>query len=699
MSEASYDLRELLLEEVARHARDCAGQPDLAIARRVAHSLKGTFAVASEREVADAFARIERRLAAGDPDAREDLQRLLTMTEMLLSEGRPLPSSTWPEPPHDLAPTSLRVDAQREYLETVRDRLARIDAALSSALTPEERVREIYREIHTIKGAALSTGDEVMAWFCHGLEERLRRAGSREETVQALDEVETHRGIVEEIATAPSHALASLRVRSSIPLRPSQAPVAPLPLPPRRPALENTRESEGRGLGDGTVRVSSAVLDGMFEGALQLSQLKTPLFASAAALAARRRELAQRGSQLREALRLIGPPRPWGAPARAIELLRGFSDQIVPVCEDLQETATMVEDVARKVAQDADELTARVHSLRTSPVSYLFERAAASALAEARNQDREIVVERDGGELAVDRKLMEGLVDPLRQIVRNSVVHGIEPVDERRQAEKPVRSTLRLHASQELGTLRIVVEDDGRGVDPQEVRTRAMATRLLPATALAAMTDAEVVELLFFPGFSLRDDADLAAGRGVGLDLVHAAVERLGGTIHLQSRPGRGLITTLTFPAEGSLTTVVWLEAGGKVVAVPLRAVGRVFVAGEISALDDGKLVVPLAALTGGGPAPCADADGAGYRHGRLAVEIGSQLEGEATVLVTVDDVGAVEEVAVRQLPPLARLGGPYAAAVAHGDALRLVLDPVRLVIQGRRRRRRLLQQDDGGGA
>ena len=692
MSDAPYDLRELLIEEVARHERDCAERAEPAVIRRVAHSLKGTFAVAGEREVADSFARIERRLAAGDPDAEEDLRRLLTMTKMLLSEGRPLPTSTWPEPPHDLAPTSLRVDAQQEYLDAVRDRLARIDAALASALPPEERVREIYREIHTIKGAALSTGDELMAWFCHGLEERLRRAASSEESVQALDEVETHRGIIEEIATAPSHALASLRVRSSIPLRPSQAPIATLPLPPRRPELEGARESEGRGLGDGTVRVSSAVLDGMFEGALQLSQLKTPLFASARALALRRRELAQRGSQLREALRLIGPPRPWGAPARALELLRGLSDRIAPLCEDLQEAATTIEDVARDRAQDADELTARGHARRTSPVASLFERAAASALAEARNQDRDVVVAREGGELAVDRKLMEGLVDPLRQIVRNSVVHGIEPAEERVRCGKAAGGTLRLRASQELGTLRIVVEDDGRGVDPHEVRARAQATRLLPANTLAGMSDAEVVELLFFPGFSLRDDADLAAGRGVGLDIVHAAVERLGGTIHLQSRPRRGLVTTLTFPAEGSLTTVVWLQAAGRVVAIPLSAMGRVFVAGDVAARGDGKPEVPLSAL-GGGP----------VSRGRLAVEILPQLEGDGGVLVSVDEVGAVEEVAVRQLPPLVRLGGPYAAAVAHGDALRLVLDPARVVQQGRRLcgrlGSRLDYEDQGGGA
>jgi chemotaxis protein histidine kinase CheA len=690
MSDDPNDLRELLLEEVVRHARDCRAGLDLAVAKRVAHSLKGTFAVASEREVADSFARIERRLAAGDPDAFEDLQRLLTMIEMLLSERRPLPSSTWPEPPHDLAPTSLRVDAQQEYLDAVRDRLARIDAALSSALPPDERVREVYREIHAIKGAALSTGDEVMAWFCHGLEERLRRSRSREECSQALDEVATHRGILEEIATAPTHALASLRVRSSIPLRPSAAPLAPLPLPPRRPALDGARDSEGRGLGDGTVRVSSAVLDGMFEGALQLSQLRAPLFASAGALVAGRRELAQRGSQLREALRLIGPPRPWGAPARALELLGGFSDRIAPVCEDLDAIATTLDEVARKIAQDADELTARVHSLRTSPVESLFERAAASALAEARSQDREIVVERAGGELAVDRKLMEGLVDPLRQIVRNSVVHGIESPDARSRAGKSARGTLTLRASQELATLRIEVEDDGRGVDPQEVRTRAQANGLLPATTLASMTETEVVELLFFPGFSLRDHADLAAGRGVGLDLVHAAVERLGGTIHLQSRPGRGLLTTLTFPAEGSLTTVVWLKAGELVVAAPLRAVGRVFIATELAELADAKLEVPLATLAGRSAAPTG---------GRLAVEIVPPLEAKAAVLVWVDEVGKVEEVAVRQLPPLARLGGPYAAAVAHGDALRLVLDPVRVVQQARRVGRRLAPREQGGGA
>jgi two-component system chemotaxis sensor kinase CheA len=664
------DLRAILLEEVVRREEEAFASDEPQAARRVAHALKGTLGLAGEREASESFARVERRIAAGDPEAIADLRRAITGVRALLEQGAALPSSTWPEPPHDLAPSAIDNEELSHYLAAVHDRLSRIDAVLGGETSPDLSVREIYREVHTIKGAALATGDEVMAWFCHGLEERLRVLSNTEEFARALEEVEAHRGIIAEVATAPAHALSTLRIRTVIPQRPSQAPLA-LPLPPRRPLVDSQRESEARELSaDASVRVSSALLDSLFERATQLSPLRSRLVSGSDELASRHSRLAEYAAELREALRLIGPPKPWGAPARALKLIEGCADGLATAAEDVRSVALDVREISTRIARDGEALTSSVHALRTSDAATLFERLIASGQSEARHQGKSIEFVQVGGEVRIDRKLIEGLVEPLRQVIRNSVVHGIESAEERELGGKRTQGTVSIRAWLDAGTLHFTIEDDGRGVDIAAVRERALAARLGVAEEVSTMSEHEVLDLLFLPGFSLRDAADLVAGRGVGLDLAHAAVERLGGTIQLRSEHGRGLQTTLGFPAEGTLVRVVWLRSGGQSFALTVRATGRVLLPEEA-----------------GGPPALSTLlrRTAGLARSRLALEVVPLVGGVEPVFVGVDEVGAIEEVAVRPIPPLARSVGPYSAAVAFGDELRLVLDPMRLAQRHRR--------------
>lgn len=658
------ELRGILLEEVVRREQEALQSDEPQAARRVAHALKGTLGLAGEREASESFARVERRIAAGDPEALSDLRRAITGVRALLEQGAPLPSSSWPEPPHDLAPSTIASEEASHYLAAVHDRLSRIDAVLGGEAPPELSVREIYREVHTIKGAALATGDEVMAWFCHGLEERLRLLTNAEEFTRALEEVEAHRGILAEVATAPAHALSTLRIRTVIPLRASQAPLAPLPLPPRRPLVDSQRESEARELTDPSVRVSSALLDSLFERATQLSQLRSRLVSGSDELSTRHSRLAEYAAELREALRLIGPPKPWGAPARALKLIEGCADGLGAAAEDVRSVAVDVREISARIARDGEALTSSVHSLRTSDAATLFERLIASGQSEARHQGKSIEFLQVGGDVRIDRKLIEGLVEPLRQVIRNSVVHGIESAEERELAGKRPQGTVVIRAWLDAGTLHFTIEDDGRGVDLDAVRERALAGRIAIAEEVSAMSEHEVLDLLFFPGFSLRDAPDLMAGRGVGLDLAHAAVERLGGTIHLRSEHGRGLQTTLGFPAEGTLVRVVWLRSGGQSFALTVRATGRVLLAEQVAG------TAALSTLLRRASTP---------QSSKYALEVVPLVLGVEPTFVGVDEVGTIEDVAVRPIPPLARSVGPYSAAVAFGDELRLVLDPMRL--------------------
>jgi two-component system chemotaxis sensor kinase CheA len=664
------ELRGLMVAELERHLRELDLE-DAAGLRRTAHSLKGSFGMAGVREASALFARLERRLASGDPSASSELVASIATLLDHLAEGRASPLATWPEPPHDLAPLPIDPAALEDYRAAARDRLSRIDATLAArgGAPDPPAVLDVFREVHTLKGAALAVGDEVMAWFCHGLEERLRGVATIEASVSAFTDVETYRGVLAEIVDAPDHALATLRLMAGAPVHSSRAPIAtPLPLPPKRPAIEVPSETDARGLSDeSTVRVSIGLLEALFERVGQVSQLSGPLSSGSAQVARSATAVRDVARSVREALRMIGPPRPWGAPAAAITTLERSAKALDPLASGLDATASHVSSTGGRLGREGFAISTAITSLRTTTAALLFDRVTASAHGEARRMDRDVEVLFSGSETPIDRRLVEALVEPLRQLARNAIVHGLEPADARVAAGKQRMGTLRLSASLRAGSLVITVDDDGAGVDAARVRQAAVRAGVVSPALAASMSDGALLTLLFYPGFSMRAESDLLAGRGVGLDLALAAVHRIGGTIHLESRPGLGLTATLVVPAEGALVRVVWLACGGNAYALPVQHTGQVGLRRDASeAVSLGGL------LRGASPLPPGSEP--------LTIEVVAPFDEGARVLVAVDSVGRIDEVALRTLPSIARAMGPWSGAILWADELRLALDPTRLV-------------------
>ncbi len=664
------ELRGLMVAELERHLREL-DLGDAGSLRRVAHSLKGSFGMAGVREASALFARLERRIASSDPRAASELAASITTLRDHLAVGDASPLAKWPEPPHDLAPLPIAPDALEDYRAAARDRLSRIDATLAARdLQPDANaVLDIFREVHTLKGAALAVGDEVMAWFCHGLEERLRGVSTPETAVSAFTDVETYRGVLAEIVDAPDHALATLRLMAGAPVHPSRPPIdTPLPLPPKRPAIEVPPETDARGLSDeGTVRVSIGLLEALFERVGQVSQLSGPLASGSAEVARTATSVRELARSVREALRMIGPPRPWGAPAAAITSLDRSAKALDPLAAALDVTASHVSSTGGRLGREGYAISTSITSLRTTTAALLFDRVAAAAHGEARRTDREVEVLFAGSETPIDRRLVEALVEPLRQLARNAIVHGLEPAEARAAAGKERRGTLRLSAALRAGSLVITVGDDGAGVDAARVREAAVRAGVVSPGLAASMSDGALLTLLFYPGFSMRAESDLLAGRGVGLDLALAAVHRIGGTIHLESRPGLGLTATLVVPAEGALVRVVWLACGGSAYALPVQHTGSVGLSRDApDAVSLGGL------LRAASPRP----------PGRepMTIEVVAPFDDGARVSVAVDAVGAIDEVAMRALPSIARAMGPWSGAILWADELRLALDPTRLV-------------------
>lgn len=660
------ELRALLLAEIDRRAAEIVASPTPAVARRVAHALKGALGLASEREASEAFARLERRLAAGEERSVDDLRELVTRLNSRLSEGQELPRSTWPEPPQDIRAGALDQQARADYAAAIRDRLARIDAQLAID-DPGHAAREIYRELHTMKGSALAVGDELMAWFCHGLEERVKAAKDDSSMRASLETIETYRGVLAEIVDAPDHALVTLRLMTGSAIRAPRAPlITPLPLPPRRPAVDMPTESDARALNDdGTVRVSSTVLDGLFERAGHLRQLQAPISGCAAELLVGGGTLRELQRDLKEALRLIGPPRPWGAPAAAISRIERCAARLLSTAGMVERSAGQKGGFASRLSREKEGLSAAISSLRTSFASALFERVAAAAQTEARREGKLVDVVVGGGDTPIDRRLVETLVEPMRQLARNAVVHGLEAPDARVQSGKSERGVLRLTAALRAGVLALTVADDGAGVEVDHVRLLARERGLLSDTTA---DDKEVLGLLFYPGLTLRPEADLHAGRGVGLDLTLAAVQRLGGTIELETVLGQGLTATVAVPAEGALVRVVWLGCAGQFFALPVHHTG------DVRCIEDAPGVPrQLVDLLG------KSVDKERAKPTRIAVEVVPPAGEANSAWVAIEELGSIDEVALRALPPIVRATGPWSAGIIWADDLRFSLDPVRI--------------------
>jgi two-component system chemotaxis sensor kinase CheA len=179
----------------------------------------------------------------------------------------------------------------------------------------------------------------------------------------------------------------------------------------------------------------------------------------------------------------------------------------------------------------------------------------------------------EGATTEADKSIVEAIAEPLMHLLRNGLDHGVESEAERAAAGKPAVATIGLRAAREGDRVVIEVEDDGRGIDVARVREVARARGVRSEAALQAMSDDDVVDLIFAPGFSTAFRVTDLSGRGVGMDVVRATVERLGGRVSVSSRPQRGTVVRLALPFTVMMTKVLTVEAAGQVFGIPLDAV------------------------------------------------------------------------------------------------------------------------------
>lgn len=194
----------------------------------------------------------------------------------------------------------------------------------------------------------------------------------------------------------------------------------------------------------------------------------------------------------------------------------------------------------------------------------------------ARELGRSVKLEVLGESTLVDRDILDRLEAPISHLVTNAIDHGIELPAYRVAAGKPSEARLRIHAGHENGRLVITVRDDGGGIDPEQIRARVIRRNLAPPETIPGLSEAELLEFLFLPGFSTRDTTSLLSGRGVGLNVVQSMVQEAGGAVTVTSKLGAGTTFRLTLPVTRSVIRVIRVLANGELFSVPMVRVDRV---------------------------------------------------------------------------------------------------------------------------
>ena len=260
-----------------------------------------------------------------------------------------------------------------------------------------------------------------------------------------------------------------------------------------------------------------------------------------------------------------------------------LSRSMAEISADVNEVLGQLQGYISRVEGDIDEFTKLAHHLqdeftaaRMVPIGTLYSRLTRAVRDAAQSAGKQVDLDLSGSETELDNNIIQQISDPLVHLVRNSVAHGIEHAADRFAAGKPETGKISLRAYHRGNHIYVEVEDDGRGIDYERVKQSAIERGLVSTETADRLTERDLREMLFHPGFSTAPVKTELAGRGVGLDVVRANVNTLNGEIEIQSTPGQGTKFTLKVPLTLIISPALFVRCGGTSFALPLAVVEEI---------------------------------------------------------------------------------------------------------------------------
>ena len=263
-------------------------------------------------------------------------------------------------------------------------------------------------------------------------------------------------------------------------------------------------------------------------------------------------------------------------PAAERELLSTARGQAARCLEGLGETLETIEEFAR----GSEDLSGRLHhevlASRMRPLADGVRGFPRLVRDVSRQLGKQVKFEVVGETTGVDRDILDGLEAPLNHLIRNALDHGLEMPEERRAAGKNPAGTIRLEARHRAGMLQIILGDDGRGIDLDRLRVKVVEKGLTTAPVVSRLSEAELLDFLFLPGFSTKEKVTEISGRGVGLDVVQSMVQAVRGSVRVSSQLGKGTRFILQLPLTVSVIRALLAEIAGEPFAFPLNRIDRI---------------------------------------------------------------------------------------------------------------------------
>jgi two-component system chemotaxis sensor kinase CheA len=477
-------------------------------------------------------------------------------------------------------------DVTREFLLETHENLAQLDAdliALEKDPTERPTLARVFRTLHSVKGTAGFIGLPKLQAVAHSAESLLSRLRAGELAFsrpiasavlgvvdairQMLASVEADEGEGPDDYTALIARLDRLREtggEAPAPVAPSKdaspPPAANLwsngPSPAAPPEPAPRVEGATQSLPAAERRSEAAV---------------TPATASMTLVAS------PEGTAAHDATE----PRPSAVSDSSIRVDVGLLDKLMNLVGELvlarnqivqfsttQEDAGFLGTVQRFNLLTT-ELQANVMKTRMQPIGNVWNKFPRVVRDLAVACGKQVRFEMEGQETELDKTIIETIRDPLTHMVRNAVDHGIEPPDVRAGRGKPAEGRLSLHAFHEGGKVIIEIADDGAGIDPQRVREKAVWSKAVSAEDAARMSERELLNLIFLPGFSTADKVTQFSGRGVGMDVVRTNIEKIGGTVDIESRLGRGTTVKMKIPLTLAIIPALTVTTGRERFCIP----------------------------------------------------------------------------------------------------------------------------------
>ena len=480
-----------------------------------------------------------------DPTIFEDLRARYTR---LLRASEPTPPGAGPAPEEaPLSDAYFRPDLEaeiledfvpeaQEYLETISSCLLRMEKEPMN----KDTVQQLFRAAHTLKGSAYTVGFQAIGDLTHDMEDIM--SAIRDRKMQASAELtDLFFRAVDEVRLLLGRDPAKLQQirREFLPLTQrlhqvatGQAEKTPAAEPEERPQPVSAKE-----LSQETVRVSRDRLE-------RLHNLVGELVLG-------RGRLEQRLTVLEHLARQVPTPKNRMREADISEAMAQLSTSIREAHKDMD-----------RLQQTTTDLRDEIARTRMVPIGSLFTRFQKAVREMARSVGKDVEVVFTGAAIEVDTGVVQRLVDPLIHMMRNAVAHGIEPPAVRKAAGKLEKGTVSLHAFNRGNTVVIEVEDDGAGLNIEKIKAKAIALGLVRPERAVAMPAAEILALLYLPGFSMAEEVSDQAGRGVGMDVVRRAVTDMNGQIAIETKPGVGTKFTVSLPRTTPISTPLMARAG-----------------------------------------------------------------------------------------------------------------------------------------